>query len=575
MPKDAQEKLGTIAAGPRILVAKTARRSAIEKLDERARFNIVFFSTEVRPWRDVARHRGRPRDAAMGAIDAAYADGETNIFGALKAAVGLHEKSTMAADLEPVPDTIYFLTDGTPSRGEITDTETILSWMRDMNRFAKVELHVIAMGSLGARPQVPRAASPRRTTASSSTSPTGSGEARRRPRRRPPARAPDRAVRGSHRCAGPRAGRTGRDRCGTGAGSPGRTRAGGAAETGRRFGFRGVAPSSGSLWDALCPPRSPRRARRSRRRARRTPPRRARTAPVRSPRLFPTLWFAGIHLACFAAFFVGFSWTALAVCVGLYVLRMFAITAGYHRYFSHRAYDTSRPFAFLLGSVGAMAFQKGPIWWASVHRLHHRASDGPEDVHSPLKRGFWWAHIGWILASEPQRHRRGARPRLGRVPEIRLLDRFHWVAAGAARRGAVLRRRPSAARPVARDVGPQLLVWGMAISTVLALPRLVVRELGAPPVGQAPLRDAGREPQQRLGGRLTFGEGWHNNHHRFQAREKQGFFWWQIDVSHMVLWLFSRVGLVWDLKRPPPAILEEGATTCRGRAARKASRPRP
>ncbi len=149
VPKDAQEKLGTIPHGPRILVAKTAARSAIEKLDERARFNLVFFSTEVRPWRDTLVTAGAARDAAMGAIDAAYADGETNIFGALKASVGLHGKSTMTGNLEPVPDTIYFLTDGAPSRGEITDTETILSWMRDVNRFAKVDLHVIAMGSLG------------------------------------------------------------------------------------------------------------------------------------------------------------------------------------------------------------------------------------------------------------------------------------------------------------------------------------------------------------------------------------------------------------------------------------------
>ncbi len=149
VPKDAQQRLGTIPSGTRILVAKTAAKSAIEKLDERAKFNIVFFSTEVRPWRDTLVTAGGARDAALGALDAAYPDGETNIFGALKAAVGLHEKSTMTGNLEPVPDTIYFLTDGTPSRGEITDTETILSWMRDVNRFAKVDLHVIAMGSLG------------------------------------------------------------------------------------------------------------------------------------------------------------------------------------------------------------------------------------------------------------------------------------------------------------------------------------------------------------------------------------------------------------------------------------------
>ena len=149
IPEDAQKKLGTMSAGPRILIAKTAVKSAIEKLDPRAKFNVVFFSTEVHPWKSELVLAGPMREAGLGAVDAAVTEGETNIFGALRAAVGLHDKATLAADLDPIPDTIYFLTDGTPTKGDITDTETILSWMRDVNRFAKVSLHVIAMGSLG------------------------------------------------------------------------------------------------------------------------------------------------------------------------------------------------------------------------------------------------------------------------------------------------------------------------------------------------------------------------------------------------------------------------------------------
>jgi hypothetical protein len=149
VPKDAQEKLGTLPVGPRIAIAKAAAHSAIAKLDPRARFNVVFFSTDVRPWKDGLVAAGAFREAAVGAIDSAALEGETNIFGALKAAVGLHRTPTLLADLSAVPDTIYFLTDGTPTRGEITDIETILSWTRDFNRFAKTELNVIAMGSLG------------------------------------------------------------------------------------------------------------------------------------------------------------------------------------------------------------------------------------------------------------------------------------------------------------------------------------------------------------------------------------------------------------------------------------------
>jgi HEAT repeat protein len=149
IPEDAQKKLGTIPKGQRIEVARSAIKSAIGKLDPRARFNIVFFSTIVHPWKSDLVLAGPSRDAALSAVDAAGLEDETNIFGALRASVGLHEKPTLSAELDPIPDTIYFLTDGTPTRGEIMDTETILSWMRDVNRFAKVELNVIAMGSLG------------------------------------------------------------------------------------------------------------------------------------------------------------------------------------------------------------------------------------------------------------------------------------------------------------------------------------------------------------------------------------------------------------------------------------------
>ncbi len=150
IPDDVNEKLGKLPNGPRINVAKSAILQTIGKLDPRARFNVVFFSTKVRPWQDnlVYANDGN-KGAALSAIKSAALEDETNIHGALRAAVGLHEKPTLGAQLDPIPDTIYFLTDGTPTRGEITDTETILSWMRDVNRFAKVDIHVIAMGNLG------------------------------------------------------------------------------------------------------------------------------------------------------------------------------------------------------------------------------------------------------------------------------------------------------------------------------------------------------------------------------------------------------------------------------------------
>jgi hypothetical protein len=149
IPEDSQKKLGIPPAGTRIAVAKAAARTAVSRLDPRGKFNVVFFSTDVNPWKDTLVSVSGYREQAMDAIDNVQIGGETNIHGALRAAMGLHWRSTAGSELDANSDTIYFLTDGAPTRGEITDVETLLSWARDANRFAKVELHVIAMGTLG------------------------------------------------------------------------------------------------------------------------------------------------------------------------------------------------------------------------------------------------------------------------------------------------------------------------------------------------------------------------------------------------------------------------------------------
>ena len=104
--------------------------------------------------------------------------------------------------------------------------------------------------------------------------------------------------------------------------------------------------------------------------------------------------FIFMHVACLAVFLVGFSWTALLLCLGLYAIRMFGLTAGFHRYFSHRSFKTSRFFQFILALLGTMAVQKGPLWWAAHHRRHHKYTDQEGDLHSPVKDGFWWSHVG-------------------------------------------------------------------------------------------------------------------------------------------------------------------------------------
>ena len=105
--------------------------------------------------------------------------------------------------------------------------------------------------------------------------------------------------------------------------------------------------------------------------------------------------FIMVHVAALMVFFVPFSWKWVALCGGLYFVKMFGITGGYHRYFAHRTFRTSRAFQFFLAFLATSSVQKGPLWWAANHRLHHRYSDQPGDPHSP-RRGLWYAHQGWI-----------------------------------------------------------------------------------------------------------------------------------------------------------------------------------
>src|SRR6185369_15407823 len=159
---------------------------------------------------------------------------------------------------------------------------------------------------------------------------------------------------------------------------------------------------------------------------------------------------------------------AVVVCLALYVVRMFAITAGYHRYFSHRSYETSRSFQFVLGWLGAMAAQKGPLWWASHHRSHHRYSDTADDVHSPIVHGFWWSHVGWFLCRKYDETQDRLIRDFSSNRELHLLNRFHMVPpALLAVFMLALGRLIQIVVPGANTSATQMLVWGFFIRAVL------------------------------------------------------------------------------------------------------------
>ncbi len=271
-------------------------------------------------------------------------------------------------------------------------------------------------------------------------------------------------------------------------------------------------------------------------------------------RLMP---FLGVHAACIAVIWVGWSWPAVIVAGALYFIRMFAITGFYHRYFSHRSYSTSRFFQFVMAAVGNSSVQRGPLWWAAHHRHHHRTSDQPEDHHSPKQQGFWWAHIGWISAKANFRTDFKLVPDLAKFPELVFLDRFDTMIPFALAMSTLgLGWGLSVFYPELGTSALQMFIWGFCISTVAvahgtftvnSLTHLIGRQV-------YPSKDTSKN--SLIIALITLGEGWHNNHHYYQSCVRQGFRWWQIDITYYLLWSMSCVGLVWDLKPVPQKVID-------------------
>lgn len=264
--------------------------------------------------------------------------------------------------------------------------------------------------------------------------------------------------------------------------------------------------------------------------------------------------FIGLHLACLGVFVVGVSWIAVAVFLASYLIRMFAITAFYHRYFSHRTFKTSRPVQFLFALIGASATQRGPLWWAAHHRHHHSVADQEADPHSP-RHGFWWSHMGWFLSRRHFATDHDRVPDLACYPELRWLDRYDLLvpvayAAGLFGLGALLERLA----PGLGTSGGQLLVWGYFLSTVALIHVTLTINSLAHCWGTR--RYATRDDSRNnwFLALLTLGEGWHNNHHHFPGSARQGFYWWEIDLSYYVLKIMSWLGMIRGLKGVPDNI---------------------
>ena len=258
---------------------------------------------------------------------------------------------------------------------------------------------------------------------------------------------------------------------------------------------------------------------------------------MRSYRFGLILPFLLLHVGAVLVF--GFTrWTSAAMLwlVGSYVLRMFGVTAGYHRYFSHRSYRMGRAAQFAMAVLAQTSGQKGILWWAAHHRKHHRHSDGDEDLHSPIKQGFWWSHVGWVISNQNDDYDPTSTADFAKYPELRWLDRHHWV--------------PTAAYATALFLigGMQALLWGYVVSTVVLYHCTFSINSLAHVWGSRRFVTGDGSRNNFWLALITFGEGWHNNHHFSAGSCRQGYCWWEVDLTYYLLRALSLLGITRDLR---------------------------
>ena len=252
--------------------------------------------------------------------------------------------------------------------------------------------------------------------------------------------------------------------------------------------------------------------------------------------------FGPLHAACFLLFWVPFQWSYVGWFAVTYAIRMFAITGGYHRYFSHRSYSLGRVPQFVMAFLAQTSAQKGVLWWAAHHRLHHRYSDTPEDVHSPVQKGLWQSHIGWLLSAQSNKYDQSVIRDFESYPELVLLNRYHRVPAILF--GALILALG----------GWNVFMWGFVLSTVVLFHCTFSINSLSHLWGTRRFETRDHSRNNLFLALITFGEGWHNNHHRYMASARQGFRWWEVDLTYYVLKVLEMGGIVRDMREMPSSL---------------------
>ncbi|MBU2913820.1 acyl-CoA desaturase [Reichenbachiella agariperforans] len=267
--------------------------------------------------------------------------------------------------------------------------------------------------------------------------------------------------------------------------------------------------------------------------------------------------FAIVHLLPLGALYTGATTFDWIVCAFLYFFRMFWVTGGYHRYFAHRSYKTSRFFQFIIAFMAQTSAQKGALWWAGHHRVHHRTSDTYDDPHSMKHYGFWYSHVGWIVGPDYKETDYKIIADYSKYPELVWLNKYYLVPpfvlavivmmlGGIVNGGSIMTMFTTA--------GFSSLFVGFFLSTVLLYHGTFSINSIMHKFGKQRYESNDESKNNLILALVTLGEGWHNNHHYYEVAARQGFFWWEIDITYYILRSLAFFGIVWDLRGVPDHI---------------------
>ena len=273
---------------------------------------------------------------------------------------------------------------------------------------------------------------------------------------------------------------------------------------------------------------------------------------------FRCLPFIVIHLLAVSAFFYPVTLYCVLLAVVSYSLRMFTITAFYHRYFSHRSFKTGRVVQFIGAFIACSSGQRGPLWWAAHHRRHHRHSDTDQDIHSPHAKGVFWSHTLWFMTDYAVPTLLKEIPDWLKFPELRFINRFDWIPVLVLGYGCYLLGSWDWFHSATGLNSLTTFIWGFLVPTVCLYHATFAVNSISHLFGKKRFDTGDESRNNGLVALLTFGEGWHNNHHFFPGSARQGFFRGEIDITYYFLKVMSCLGLVHDL-RPVPAWVKKKA----------------